>query len=233
MKLRITITVQSQTVPETPVFESDLIPPDMVYSTLAIAEQTAAATVAATYAGEACIRAYLGPTLIATFHSKGRSDGQQAPSNRIEFVRIINKLSGKVLDVSNLSTYNGASIQQWDYLKGANQEWCVVFTDGDCYRIMNRLSGKALDITGMSRDNGALAQQWDYFRSHNQHWQLAPVDNGCYIIKNKLSGKALTVADYSKKNGAVIQQWDYRGHDSQKWQIKRVMSQFNRLGIAA
>jgi hypothetical protein len=31
--------------------------------------------------------------------------------------------SGKVLDVRDISTANGARIQQWDYVGGDNQKW--------------------------------------------------------------------------------------------------------------
>jgi hypothetical protein len=231
MKLRITVTVQSNDLPETPVFESDLVSPETMYSTLAIAEQTAVATVAATYAGQACIREYLGPTLIAEFHSRG--DRQKVRVAPPQFVRITNKLSAKVLDVSDLSTCNGAAIQQWDYRHGGNQEWHLVFIDGEYCRIMNRLSAKVLDATGASRNDGASIQQWEYLGGENQKWQLVPLDTGSYRVTNKLSGKALTVANCSKEVGALIQQWDYRGHDSQKWQITRVPTQYSRLGVAA
>jgi hypothetical protein len=81
MRLQITITVQYGEIAETPVFESDCVPPESVSSTLAIAEQTALATLAATYAGPASLREYLGPTLLATIHSKGQiqEHGQQPP----------------------------------------------------------------------------------------------------------------------------------------------------------
>jgi hypothetical protein len=83
MKLRISITIQFSHLPETTVFESDLVWPETVSSTLAIAEQTARATLAATYAGPVCIREYLGPTLIATIHSNGPSR-EMRPSAPLE-----------------------------------------------------------------------------------------------------------------------------------------------------
>jgi C1A family cysteine protease len=36
---------------------------------------------------------------------------------------IINKLSGKSLDVSGVGTANGTLIQQWDFVNGGNQKW--------------------------------------------------------------------------------------------------------------
>ena len=40
--------------------------------------------------------------------------------------RIVSKYSGKVLDVLGVSQANGALIQQYDYLGGANQQWQLV-----------------------------------------------------------------------------------------------------------
>jgi glucosylceramidase len=36
---------------------------------------------------------------------------------------VIAENSGKALDVRDVSTNDGAAIQQWDYNGGANQQW--------------------------------------------------------------------------------------------------------------
>jgi hypothetical protein len=229
MKLRITITVQTPNVPETPVFETDIVAPEMVYSTLEVAEQTACATAAAIYGGQACIKEYLGPTLIAVLHSgEGDFNRKIAP---LQFVLIRNKLSGKVLDVSALSEANGAVIQQWEHLSGANQQWQLALTENHYCKIMNRLSRKVIDVPSGSRDDATAVQQWDDHDGDNQKWQLAPIDTGHYTLVNKLSGKVLEVADSSQADGAPIQQRDYLGRDNQKWQITRVFQTNERLNF--
>ena len=130
----------------------------------------------------------------------------------VAYYEIVNTNSGKVLDVSGVSAANGAWIQQWDYVGGANQQWQLVSIDGTYYRIVNKNSGKVLDVVGVSSANGALIQQWDYLGGPNQQWQLVPVDSsGDYEIVNKNSGKVLDVAGVSTANGALIQQWSYLG----------------------
>jgi uncharacterized protein (TIGR03437 family) len=133
--------------------------------------------------------------------------------------QIMNKLSGKVLDVTGYSTANGIQIQQYSYLGGGNQKWSLVDTGNGIYAIMNLISGKVLDVRGHSTDNGTIIQQWDYLGGDNQRWTLTPVENGYYRITNVLTGKVLDVTGHSLDSGTVIQQWDYLGGDNQKWRI--------------
>jgi len=138
--------------------------------------------------------------------------------------KIVNKNSGKVLDVQGVSQSNTALIQQWDYLGGANQQWQLVAVDSmsTYYKIVSKNSGKVLDVQGVSTANGALVQQYDYLAGANQQWQLVAVDSTYYRIVNKNSGKVLDVQGISTANGALIQQWDYLGGDNQKWQLVAV-----------
>jgi hypothetical protein len=223
MNLRITITIQLGDLPETPVFEADVVSPETVYSTLTIAEQTARATVAAMYPDQVCIREYLGPTLIATLHSKAEHNKRRVGLAPVQFVQIRNKYSGKVLDISELSTSNGTVIQQWEYLNGRSQQWQLTLTDGEYYKITNRLSGKVVEVSVAAPYAVTTLQQWDYCGGKNQEWRLVPIDTGYFTFVNKLSGKVLEVSDFSRSNGALVRQQDYLGSDNQKWQITRVV----------
>ncbi|MFL6452074.1 MAG: RICIN domain-containing protein [Bryobacteraceae bacterium] len=135
-------------------------------------------------------------------------------------VEIVNKLSGKVLDVSGGSSANAAGIQQSSINGARNQRWSLVAAGNGTYAIMNLLSGKVLDVRSVSYDNGALIQQYDYLGGPNQKWSLVPVENGYFEIVNVLSGKALDVLNASTDSGAPIQQWDYAGFDQQKWRFE-------------
>ncbi len=134
---------------------------------------------------------------------------------------ILSKLDGKSLDVTNVSTADGASIQQWQYLGGANQKWNIVPTGGGYFEIVNVNSGKVLDVTGggAALANGLTIQQWDYMGGYNQQWSIVPLGNGYFEIVSALSGKVLDITGASTANGAPIQQWDYLGGDHQQWQI--------------
>jgi glucosylceramidase len=135
--------------------------------------------------------------------------------------RITSTSSGKSLDVRDNSTVNGAVIQQWDYVGGANQKWQLVSTGDGYYKIVSQRSGRALDVAGVSTADGAGIQQWDYVGGNNQQWRLSGVAGGCTITARH-SGKALDVRGNSTANGAVIQQWDYVGGVNQKWTLVAV-----------
>ncbi len=146
--------------------------------------------------------------------------GTQA-SGGSTYYEIVNHNSGKVLDVTNASTSNGAMIQQWDYVGGANQQWQVVDVGGGYDEIVNRNSGLVLDVTNASTSNGAVIQQWAFTGGGgaNQKWQVVGVGGGYDEIVNQNSGKVLDVTNVSTSNGAVIQQWDYVGGGNQQWQL--------------
>jgi hypothetical protein len=133
--------------------------------------------------------------------------------------RIINRNSGQPVDVNGGSTANGASIIQWGWNGGANQQWQFVGNDDGTYRILNRNSGKALDVDGGSTTDGAKTIQWDYWGGQNQRWEVIDQGNGYYKIINKNSGKALDVNGGSTNYGASIIQWAWNGGNNQQWMI--------------
>ena len=78
------------------------------------------------------------------------------------YYEIVNKNSGKVLEVTGASAANGAGIRPVGLQGGANQQWQLAAIDNTYYRIVNKNSGKVLDVTGVSAANGASIEQWDY-----------------------------------------------------------------------
>jgi sugar lactone lactonase YvrE len=89
-----------------------------------------------------------------------------------QFYKIVDEISGKVLDVTGASTANGAGVQQWDYLGFDNQLWQLVPVGSSYYVIVNKLSRRVLDVTAASASAGALIQQWDYLGGGNQMWMV-------------------------------------------------------------
>jgi hypothetical protein len=134
----------------------------------------------------------------------------------------------EVLDVTAWSTANGAPIQQWVRLGGANQYFRVEAVGGGTYRIVAEHSGKVLDVEGASLDNGARLLQWDWHGGPNQRFR---VDNPIQTsggggplgyhsrITAVRSGKVFDVRDWSTASGAQIQQWDWHGGANQLWQF--------------
>ncbi|HSJ88589.1 MAG TPA: RICIN domain-containing protein [Anaerolineales bacterium] len=77
----------------------------------------------------------------------------------------------KVLDVAGVSAADGAGLQQWSLVNGANQRFLIEPWNG-YYRIMATHDGKVLDVTAFSRDNGARIQQWTWLEGDNQLFEF-------------------------------------------------------------
>ncbi|MGK5530646.1 RICIN domain-containing protein [Streptomyces sp. URMC 129] len=127
--------------------------------------------------------------------------------------------SGKVLDVSGLSTDNGAPVIQWDWWGGDNQRWFLEAIGDGYVRAVARHSGKVLDVSGLSTDDGAPLVQWDWWGGDNQRFRPEPVGTGFFRLVAKHSGKVVDVSDLSKDNGAQLIQWDWWGGDNQLWRL--------------
>src|SRR5688572_30637030 len=56
---------------------------------------------------------------------------------------LVNRNSGKAVDVFNFATNDGARIAQWTRHDGNNQQWQFVDSGGGYYRLRSRHSGKA------------------------------------------------------------------------------------------
>ena len=71
---------------------------------------------------------------------------------------LINRNSGKALDVYNQATGDGARITQWTRNDQAQQQWQFVDSGNGYYRITSRHSGKVLDVHNWSTENGGSIQ---------------------------------------------------------------------------
>lgn len=94
------------------------------------------------------------------------------------YYEIVNRLSGKALDVTDLggaAVADGALVQQYAYSGLDNQQWQLLPTGSGYYKIVNRSSGKVLDVIGVSTSDGAGIQVYTYLAGWNQQWRLDPV----------------------------------------------------------
>ncbi|GAA4984567.1 hypothetical protein HD597_003617 [Nonomuraea thailandensis] len=135
---------------------------------------------------------------------------------------LVNRNSGKALDVYNLATNDGARITQWSRNNGNQQQWQFVDSGGGYYRIKSRHSGKVLDVYNFSTANGGAIVQWADLNGTNQQWRLADSPDGHVRLINRNSNKALEVQGASTADGANIVQYDDWGGNNQQWQLVRV-----------
>ncbi len=135
---------------------------------------------------------------------------------------LVNRNSGKAMDVSNTSTADGAVVQQWSRHDGANQQWQFVDSGSGYYRLKSKNSGKVLDVDNWTMADGGKVQQWTDLNGTNQQFRLADSDSGYVRLINRNSGKAVEVTGASTADGAaVVQRADSNG-SNQQWQLVRL-----------
>ncbi|MEU1006133.1 non-reducing end alpha-L-arabinofuranosidase family hydrolase [Streptomyces tibetensis] len=135
---------------------------------------------------------------------------------------LVNRNSGKALDVYNMATGDGARITQWSRNDQNQQQWQFVDSGGGYYRIKSRHSGKVLDVHNRSTANGGSIVQWADSNSTNQQWRLADSSDGYVRLIARHSDKALEVQGASTADNANVVQYDDWGGTNQQWQLVKV-----------
>jgi hypothetical protein len=136
--------------------------------------------------------------------------------------RIANRNSGKVLDVYQQSTANGAVVHQWDYAGAASQKWRLTNTGNGNYTLTNLNSNKNLDVYQQSTADNIQIHQWDALALTSQRWSIISVGSGFYKIVNQNSGKVLDVYGSSTANGGLVKQFTYTGGSNQQWMLTAI-----------
>ncbi|GGO24955.1 family 43 glycosylhydrolase [Micromonospora parathelypteridis] len=135
---------------------------------------------------------------------------------------LVNRNSGKALDVYNQATNDGARITQWARNDGAWQQWQFVDSGGGYYRLKSRHSGKVLDVYNLSTVNGASIVQWADGNGANQQFRLADSSGGYVRLINRNSNKAVEIQNASTADGGNVVQYDDWGGNNQQWQLVAV-----------
>jgi len=137
------------------------------------------------------------------------------------YTTITSQFNGKVIDISGWSRDNGATVHQWDWHGGNNQQWHLKNEGNGYYSIISLNSGKCLDVSGWSTSNGGIVHQWDCHGGSNQHWKLKQDWwSGDYSIISRYSEKCNEMKDWSRYNGGQIQQWSCTGNSNQLWSLR-------------
>ncbi|MEU8421498.1 RICIN domain-containing protein [Micromonospora sp. NPDC048835] len=135
---------------------------------------------------------------------------------------LVNRNSGKVLDVRDTSTADGAVIQQWSRNDGAWQQFQFVSSGSGYYRLKARHSGKVVDLWEWNTADGADFRQWPDANGTNQQFQVLDSDSGYVRLINRHSAKALEVWERSTADGGRISQYADVNGPNQQWQLVAV-----------
>ena len=128
-----------------------------------------------------------GKALTATGADNGQAVVQAAPtgedaqlwtqSGSRSPMKLINKLSGKALDLVNGGVESGTWAHVWEDIEDApSQKWELVKLTATYKKLLNVQSGKVLDIVNMSEEDGALAQLWDDVDGVGQQWKFVTAE---------------------------------------------------------
>ncbi|WP_158849616.1 non-reducing end alpha-L-arabinofuranosidase family hydrolase [Saccharothrix deserti] len=166
----------------------------------------------------AVVTVLLGGLVVAL----GAAPASAATVDTTAWYVLVNRNSGKALDVYNLATNDGARITQWARNDGNQQQWQFVDSGGGYYRVKSRLSGKVLDVSNFSTADGAAIVQWADGNGTNQQFRLADSDGGHVRLINRNSNKAVEVQGASTADGGNVVQYSDWGGANQQWQLVRV-----------
>jgi hypothetical protein len=136
--------------------------------------------------------------------------------------KIVNRNSGKYLEIASALTTDGAGADQRADTDSPAQIWKISATStSGYYTIVNKNSSKLLEIPSGSTANGTQAGQWSNTGYTTQHWSFSPTDTGYYKIPNRNSGKLLEIYANSTADGAIADQWSDTGYICQQWTLVR------------
>ncbi|BAC68754.1 putative hydrolase, secreted [Streptomyces avermitilis MA-4680 = NBRC 14893] len=133
---------------------------------------------------------------------------------------IVNRNSGKCLDVEGGNTADGTDIFQWTCGGGANQKWRIEDQGTDTSRLVNVATGKVMDTADCSTADGADLRQWSWLNNNCQRFRLVHTGSDYVRITNANSGKVADVADCGTGDGTDVRQWTWLDNACQQWQLK-------------
>lgn len=97
------------------------------------------------------------------------------------YYRLTSQGDGKVVDLREGSTSNGAVVQQYDWENNDNQKWQIEGVGGGFFQIMSKATStnggnEVIEVDSKSPDNGMVnqdhLQMWRFFAYHHQEWQF-------------------------------------------------------------
>ncbi|MBA2806813.1 family 43 glycosylhydrolase [Streptomyces sp. KM273126] len=132
---------------------------------------------------------------------------------------LVNRNSGKCLDVNGGGTADGANILQWTCNGGANQKWRIEDMADDTSRLVNVATGKVMDVADCSSADGADIRQWSWLNNDCQRYRLAYTGGDHVRIVNAATGKVADVADCGTGDGVDVRQWSWLNNNCQQWRI--------------
>ena len=134
--------------------------------------------------------------------------------------RLVNRNSGKCLDVAGGTTADGTDVRQWTCTGAAPQHWRIEDRGDDTSRLVNVATGKVLDLADCSPADGADLRQWSWLDNTCQRFRLIHSATGGWVrLVSAATGKVADVTDCGTADGTDVRQWSWLNNACQQWQI--------------
>ena len=155
--------------------------------------------------------------------------------------------NGRVLEVADFNTENGASVRLWSYEGQPWQQWQFVDAGEGRWRIQNRFTGKMIDLalggvvegtwlhqwsrtSGLSqcwaleptRSGRTWVHQWTQTAGAGQRWQIVEAGGGKVKLRNVLADKVIDLVGMRVENGTQAQIWQDVFGENQLWKLDPV-----------
>ncbi len=135
------------------------------------------------------------------------------------YYTIVNRNSGKNLDVDNDSTADNATIVQYTNNNQTDQQWSFQDAGGGYCKIVNRNSGRLLNIPGPTTTQGTQLIQYQDDGNTNSQWSLTSIGGGYYTIVSRYDSQLVDVQGLSTADNAPVIQWPSNNGTNQQWQF--------------
>jgi alpha-L-fucosidase 2 len=152
-----------------------------------------------------------------TYRATGQGSGSVVEPG--VYYRLVAQHSGKLADISGVSTAAGALLHQWSATTGLNQQFDFLDSGGGYYRIRARHSGLVAQVAN-STSGADITQQPD-IGAASQQWRVVDQGSGVVSLVNRQSGLAMDVWNASTADGARISQWTPAAAANQRFLLQR------------
>ncbi|HYN95290.1 MAG TPA: RICIN domain-containing protein, partial [Pilimelia sp.] len=132
---------------------------------------------------------------------------------------IVNRNSGKALEITGGSTADQATVTQNTRSNANHQQFQFVDSGGGNYRLRARHSNKVIDLWEWNAADGAEFRQWPDLNANNQQFRVLDSAGGYVRLINRHSNKALEVWEWSTANGGRVSQFTDTNGNNQQWQL--------------
>ncbi len=134
--------------------------------------------------------------------------------------RLVDRNSGKCLDVNGGGSADGTKIQLWGCNGTGAQAFQLNDAGGGLVSVVNPQSGKCLDVDHSGTANGTLVQLWGCNGTGAQKFRREARGGGFDRLVNSNSGKCVDVSGSGSADGTQVHIWDCNGGANQDWSIQ-------------